>query len=331
MVSIPEVFVLGSVFPVLEHLEIGYNHLVSLEWPSADRVFARLTTLSLEGNSISDWPSLLRATRALVLLERLVLTDNAIGDIPSPTLSDLHPAPSGLRNLSLINNKLHSWNSIDSLSAWLPLLESLSVQGNPLVDDPHNEGLVRPLMISRLPGLRVWNGSTVSPSDRRDCELFYLSFIARIVVSEEDRVKEHPRWVPLCSQYGTPELEQPSGPDNLGSRLIELYVHRLLSVPPLDCTTESLPSDKRAPAPSVKVLPSMALKTLRIKALKALKESPRLDAAVKLYAIYHAPGGEQRPGFLAVREMDLEVDGRKGIDHWLDNGNGVGVLIQPGK
>lgn len=82
----------------------------------------------------------------------------------------------------------------------------------------------------------------------------------------------------------------------------------------------------------------MLLKTLRIKALKAVKISPPRDGIVRLFAILHALGPDNseptpqvlvalRAGRVAVREMDVDADGRKQIDYWLEDGAGVGILI----
>ncbi|KAG8863150.1 hypothetical protein FRB96_009332 [Tulasnella sp. 330] len=326
--SVAEVYVLGCVFPLLKHLEIGSCGFESLEWPSKEPAFVRLETLNLASNKISSWASLLRATRALITLQSLILADNAIAEIPWPDKSDLDPSASSLQHLSLIQNQIHAWGSIDAMSAWLPKLRNLSIQETPLVEE--NAGDARALMIARLPVLSIWNGSSVSLSERRDSELFYLSSVAKSSISGDVRIKDHPRWPVLCSQHGTPEAERPSGPDNLNSRLMELYVQLLTAPPPRDCTAASLTSDKPV-ATTIKVLPSMTLKTLQIKALKAIKITPgRSTTAVKLYAILHAPPSDSgHPSkHVVVREMDMDADGRKEIDFWLENGSGVGILIE---
>ncbi|KAG9014067.1 hypothetical protein FRB94_000265 [Tulasnella sp. JGI-2019a] len=325
-ISVAQVHVLGSVFPLLKHLEIGSCGLESLGWPSAAHAFMRLETLNLESNRISRLEDLLRTARALNALKNLILTDNAIIDITWPSASDLLAA-CNLEYLSLIRNNIHAWSSIDSLSAWLPGLKSLSIQGTPIVEK--NAGNSRALMIARLPVLTVWNGSSVTSSERRDSELFYLSSITKSCASEEARIKEHPRWLLLCSQHGAPEAELPSGPDNLNSRLIELYVHLLASPPPRDFATSSLASSDK-PATIIKVLPSMILKTLRIKALKALKITPGRSTSARLFAILHPSPNDlgHISKHAVVREMDVEADGRKEIDFWLENGSGVGILLE---
>jgi Leucine-rich repeat (LRR) protein len=47
---------------------------------------------------------------------------------------DQQSALPGLKHLSLSSNLLISWASIDELSRWCPNLETLSLNGNPLVE-----------------------------------------------------------------------------------------------------------------------------------------------------------------------------------------------------
>lgn len=109
----------------------------------------------------------------------------------------------------------------------------------------------------------------------------------------------------------------------------ELWVQKLSTVPPPNCTKEALPSEGGSKA--IKVLPSMALRTLRIKAFKALKITPS-SSYVRLFAILNTSGGDlARGGSVVAREMDLETDGRKEIDFWLEDGSGVGILIDVNK
>jgi Leucine-rich repeat (LRR) protein len=51
-----------------------------------------------------------------------------------PPVVDQQSALPGLKHLSLSSNLLNSWASIDELSRWCPNLETLSLNGNPLVE-----------------------------------------------------------------------------------------------------------------------------------------------------------------------------------------------------
>ena len=58
------------------------------------------------------------------------MTSNGIGTIPFPSAHSV--LFFGLRHLALAHNAITSWSAIDSLSQWCPVLETLSLSGNPL-------------------------------------------------------------------------------------------------------------------------------------------------------------------------------------------------------
>jgi len=255
----------------------------------------------------------------------LVLADNLIKEIPRPTESDIAFAPSRLRSVSLWSNRVHSWACMDALSEWLPSLEQFNVQDNPILEDPVTVNCARQLLIARFPRLVSCNGSTISSSERKDAELFYLSFVIKNAASPEDRVKNHPQWRVLVAKYGEQEEGRilPTS-NNLGSRMIELYINQLSTTLPNETTLTELPS--KPSKPIIKVLPSMTLKTLRIKVLKALQVRPSPGARTRLWALLHGPNSAES---VIVREMHADVDGGKEIDFWgFETGCGVGVLIE---
>ncbi|KAG8907993.1 hypothetical protein FRB99_001159 [Tulasnella sp. 403] len=309
-IPIHEIWTLSSVFPGLRHLEVAQNHLTSLDAPLGSCVFRQLESLNVASNEIADWATVARTIRILDTLQRLVVADNLINVIPSPAASEESAASTSLRHLSLQSNRIHSWTSIDALAACYPDLVGLNVQDNAFLDDPATRGCARQLLLARFAKLSSLNNSPIANSERKDSELFYLAFIAK-AVPPQDRPKQ-PRWLALCAQYGAPdEVQAAPALNNLNSRLIELYVKPLSTVP----TTRS---DELGPGTStIKVLPSMNLKTLRAKVLKSLNLRPPRTASVRLWAILHA-----KTGWVAG-EMDLGGDGGKEIDFWgLENGSG---------
>ncbi len=63
-------------------------------------------------------------------LERVILANNKIKDIPFPTSQR---QMSQLKYLSLSYNGLKLWSDISALAAWAPSLESLALNGNPII------------------------------------------------------------------------------------------------------------------------------------------------------------------------------------------------------
>lgn len=91
------------------------------------------------------------------------------------------------------------------------------------------------LTLARLPSLRVLNFSAVTPADRADAEMFYLSRIARQLadVPEGDAAAEaavlrrHRRWAELCEAYGEPAIVRRTGREALDPGFLEARLIRV--------------------------------------------------------------------------------------------------------
>lgn len=68
-------------------------------------------------------------------LDRLIITSNALETIPDPAAHTTAPV---IKHLGLQDNKIKEWRDVDALSAWLPGLQTLSMNGNPLVTSTQN-------------------------------------------------------------------------------------------------------------------------------------------------------------------------------------------------
>lgn len=171
----------------LESLEFSFNQVTSLVIPSnpADEVddtskrapFPNLHHLRLDSNAFSSWADL-DPISCFTALQTLSLTYNDLPSLPPPSSTTSSPFPSSLSSLSLSFNKIKTWSSIDVLGS-LPLnggkgLREVWVRGNGFVEGTPG-GLVRSGLIARLRGLEVLEGSEVTPGERKDAELFYLS------------------------------------------------------------------------------------------------------------------------------------------------------------
>ncbi|KAI4153514.1 MAG: hypothetical protein LQ340_002273, partial [Diploschistes diacapsis] len=105
------------------------------------------------------------------------------------------------------------------------------------------------LTLARLPGLESLNYSAITPQERENAELYYLSRVraelesafaeARGSIEEENRAEERvaaqqPRYGTLCAAHGSPAVVRPSSlqpsrealrhedANSLGSRLVRL-------------------------------------------------------------------------------------------------------------
>lgn len=113
------------------------------------------------------------------------MTSNGIEVIPSPSEDSV--LLSGLRHLALAHNAITAWSTIDSLSQWCPILETLSLSGSPLVgarglvthrfmidnfNSPrHGNGKERPAIRNRKDTYSVNTG-------RRGCEFILVDLVS---------------------------------------------------------------------------------------------------------------------------------------------------------
>ncbi|KAF5373677.1 hypothetical protein D9758_000875 [Tetrapyrgos nigripes] len=246
----PELQFIISFMPKLIVVEMGHNKISQLtlaEGPTASE--SLINTLNLESNNISDWIELTRALGQYHHLERLILSSNNIEKITIP--DEGLPLLYGLKYLSLSFNQLRLWEDVDTLSLWCPSLSSVSLNGNPVSDSkyilyflrkyhsltPVTDGQgdearhTRAFTIARIPTLQTLDSTTITPKERTDSELFYLSWISQhfqfdgdpeSVAYQNALIRQHPRWEELCKKHGTPDVapRPVKRQDNLNSKLI---------------------------------------------------------------------------------------------------------------
>jgi len=257
-----------ALMPSLRLVEMGYNRLATL--PSGP-VNSAIQVINLDSNECHDWTHIYQATVPYTALQRLILSSNGITAItPCP---DHQVQLQGLKHISLSFNRLDSWADIDALSRWCPALETLTLIGNPLVEDDKLSKYSRQFAIARIPSLLTLDATGISRKERIDCELFYLSFIVSYGPNEEqERRREHPRWPELCSKHGRPhEVSGKESPDKLGNRVIHINLH---TYPGSSDTSSSR---------ALRVLPTMTVRAFRLKVWKAVKTSTQSHRSVDLW------------------------------------------------
>jgi len=123
----------------------------------------------------------------------------------------------------------------------------------------------RQFAVARIQSLVTLDAAGISPKERIDCELFYLSYIVQHgPKGEEERCREHPRWPDLCAKHGRPD-EARNGKgcqDKLSNRIIQLNIYKYPG-----------PSAFSSPLMVLRVLPTMTLQTFRLKIWKAVKSN----------------------------------------------------------
>jgi len=245
-------------------------------------------------------------------ITRLILASNYLTNIPGQGLEE----PNGLfqlRHLALSHNGITSWSCIDALAVQCPKLESLSLTGNPLIEEQNSRAFV----VARVGSLTSLNGAAITLKERTDCELFYLSHITQHgPSSDEERFREHPRYRHLCLKHGTPDtIASPADrhQDTLSNLLIVLNIHRT-SKPPAN--GDPISKIIQTSSAVIRVLPSMTLRTLRLKIRKTFGGSTR--ASPRLYL-------QMEDGVAATLETEQDT---YDLTWWgFDNGTNIFVYI----
>ena len=154
-------------------------------------------------------------------LESLNVSSLRIPVIPppptlSPSSSVVFPA---LTHLIFFDAPLRLWPDIDALEAWTGgRLRSLRIslttlpsenspQANPVSDDPlHISGdatSVRSFLIAKLSSLMSLNSTPVTPAERRDSEVFYISQVTKTLSTHrETKSSNWARYEHLCDIHG---------------------------------------------------------------------------------------------------------------------------------
>ncbi|PLN85395.1 hypothetical protein BDW42DRAFT_198465 [Aspergillus taichungensis] len=218
LLSWDEIMRLTGQFPSLTSLSASANQIAEISTPISNS----LQSLVLEGNEITSLASLKKLT-AVTSLERLSLRDNNITTTYGANTSDdpIRFSPT-LKSVDLSRNSINSWSSINDLTNIFPGLEVLRISDNPLLDQPVGSQAVtgmpeKPmtvdeaymLTLARISSLQVLNYGTITPKDRSNAELYYLSLIGKELsaspeAAEPDILAAHPRYSELCETHGQP-------------------------------------------------------------------------------------------------------------------------------
>ncbi|KAJ4420064.1 hypothetical protein N0V82_004636 [Gnomoniopsis sp. IMI 355080] len=232
-------------FSSLSLLYASSNQLSRLSPIPSSPLTTSLTSIYLEFNdftSISDISSL----TALTSLHDLHLKGNSISVIESDSVDGPPVFSNTLKYLDISYNKIHKWTFVDSLPDSFPGLTSLRLAHNPIYDNPgfdnaSDSAVSAPkatvteeaymLTIGRLASLTSLNFSAVTPTDRNNAEMFYLSRIGRQLASVPDTpeaeskiIAQHRRYKELCELYGEPVVNRRKevNPAFLEARLINV-------------------------------------------------------------------------------------------------------------
>eukprot|EP00644_Phytophthora_capsici_P009822 jgi/Phyca11/550817/estExt2_Genewise1Plus.C_PHYCAscaffold_390028 len=226
-------------FPSLEQLHLVENEYDDnqLQLFTSGRRFESLSVLDLSLNAFKSWNQVLQVVGGtFVNLSHLLLNGNRIVTLAG----NAQPVSvfQKLTTLSLSENLVDSWTSIDALNAF-PLLDTLRFSKNPLTVQM-SVGEARMLVVARTDRLAVFNGSPVRQKERKEAEQLYLKRILHeLAVINEDQIDRqrvltaHPRFSHLRELYPEISIDQSggssangsaAGPRKLASSLIKVKI-----------------------------------------------------------------------------------------------------------
>ncbi|EFE40593.1 tubulin-specific chaperone, putative [Trichophyton verrucosum HKI 0517] len=223
--------------------------------PTVNSLFLDFTLMDWEEELLldfNDFESLdsLSPLMDLRKLRHLSLRRNKISKIYASTPSDLVFSPT-LEFVDVSCNQISSWNFLDALQKIFPGMTHLRISDNPLYALPPAPTKVTGLpearmtvdeafmlTLSRLSNLKILNYGKITPLDRLNGELYYLSLIRKEVLAhppsmEQAIITSHPRYKELCKIYEVPEIQRTEkdeesrdiDPRSLAAQLIKFRFH----------------------------------------------------------------------------------------------------------
>ena len=199
----------SHMVPLLTQLHLCFNSISSVSAPL--KCSESLELINLEENSLSDWTEVY-SLRNYPKLNTLILNNNQLPDISQPPFAESSPHFPSLYSLSLRDNRIKKWATIDFLNSHFQL-EELRIKNNPLFSFVSPQQ-IRQFVISRIATLTSLNNSPVPPAERNDAERYYLSTFSRQWIEACDDTgtlssshpfrREHPRYLLLVQEIGPP-------------------------------------------------------------------------------------------------------------------------------
>ncbi|XP_054758777.2 tubulin-specific chaperone E-like [Lytechinus pictus] len=231
-----ELLMSSTMWPKLKKLHACYNRIANLDKP-LEGTFDHLELLNVEGNQIETWEGVLQLGH-LPRLEGLILNNNSIPNISfeDASMDGKTKYFRSLKSLSLHNNRISEWNSVNELRK-LQCLDEVNMKRNPLVQN-EKASTVRGLLIAKLPSLCHCNHSAVSEAERKGSEIDYMKKYHEDWLKngggkdqpgsnlQADFIRNHPMYTAIIKKYGAPEVsdDSQSKPGALKSSLLELIL-----------------------------------------------------------------------------------------------------------
>ncbi|KAI6657805.1 Tubulin-specific chaperone E-like [Oopsacas minuta] len=200
----------SHMVPFLSKLHLCFNNISIIT--TQLKCFTSLELLNLEENDLCDWEHIF-SLKTYPNLSTLILNNNQLPDIPYHLVTGHESIQfSSLSSLSLRDNMIGSWYTVDFINSYFKLKE-LRIKNNPVLSNVSSQQ-ARQFVIARIATLTILNNSPVPLAERIDAERYYLSAFSRQWVESCDESgcvpashpfrREHPRYLLLVNEIGAP-------------------------------------------------------------------------------------------------------------------------------
>ncbi|EPS33594.1 hypothetical protein PDE_08556 [Penicillium oxalicum 114-2] len=240
LLSWDEIIEIASRFPALTELVASGNQITAVSRPLPGAI----TKLTLENNEIESI-SAVQPLAETQTLQHLSLRGNNLHAVAADSEEATLPFtfPPSVTSVDLSRNKISSWKFINQIPVVFPGLTTLRIATNPLYDQsplppavaaatssmsasqPMTLDEAFMLLLSRFPAsLTVLNYSVISPQDRANAEMYYLSLIGKELSGTAEAeelaiLASHPRYKELCQLYGEPTITRATEGDGSGRKV----------------------------------------------------------------------------------------------------------------
>lgn len=220
-----------STLPNLSTLWLSQNEISSFDPGDDLGSFSSITSLILENNKFTSLAALRGIFKHFPSTQTLSMQGNAISSADTTNCLS-----STIISLNLSANSISDFAFIDILSTLFPNLASLRISRNPLYEhlqknppsttsnptEPHPASPTKAsdapfyLILARIPNLKTLNYTTITPRDREEGEIYYLSLADKEIRSTLS-LQSHPTDIPtlearyalyttLAAKYDRPNL-----------------------------------------------------------------------------------------------------------------------------
>ncbi|WWC96270.1 hypothetical protein V866_003137 [Kwoniella sp. B9012] len=328
-----EVCDLIPLFPNLETLHLEANNRLDRLSSIPQGALRELKELRFGGCPISRWEEIVTTLYELPRLENLDLSFTPLTTVP--VCSSNGVKLDNIKLLILLESNLSSWKDLDNLSICIPNLTNLrfttrshghddttttaatSKRNDETELNSVDDKSRRSICIALFPHLTSFNSNTATTNERRDAELFFISFIQKQTETNKDWGKA--RYEELCKVHN---VTQTVVDDSKGKKLKVGMKGRMIT---LKIYTSLSPSQEHDQQPqTISILPSAKISLLQRKLCKTFGLPITQFQSIQIWNTKPLADG---PGIEKVNKVSVVWED-KDVGWWFEDGDEIFVEFE---